>query len=72
VENLVQPFLDFHPGTKTVLWRTLIINAHLCRAIMRNDGVHPIEAITEQEQDRFDWGAGPGPMLAARRYLRDH
>ncbi len=75
----------FHPRTHPVLWRMLITQAHLHRAIARtfveDPGVivSPSAAITDDERRAFDWRepdapeteemALDAPFQAARSYL---
>jgi hypothetical protein len=85
LERFVLLFTDFHPRTHPVLWRILITQAHIYRALMRafeeNRRISPAEAISSEEQRKFDWRqqedeateeeAIDSPFTAARHYLTD-
>ncbi len=76
---------DFAPATSPVLWRMLLGQAHLHRALVRSvdagtDGfISPLEAIPTAEWEQFDWRepgsplsyeeAVAAPMQAVRGYL---
>jgi hypothetical protein len=77
-------FVDFRPDTRPVLWRILITQAHLYKALMNafngptDVPMDPLNVLTEQSGD-FDWrqhGAEASseqdigePFAAAREYL---
>jgi hypothetical protein len=52
-------FVDFHPGRKPVLWRRLVLQAHLHLALMRGVDADTKTiasgAISKDERLRFDW-----------------
>ncbi len=84
VAPLLKIFTGFHPRTHPVLWRMLVVQAHLHKAISRTSAepsgvvVDPI-GILNDEQPEFDWRE-PGapdtedealiaPLAAAETYL---
>jgi hypothetical protein len=78
---------SFHPRTHPVLWRMLVVQSHLHRAIGRtfaeNVGVvvTPTQALPVEERSKFDWrepgasetedDAVAAPFRAAHAYLED-
>jgi hypothetical protein len=79
-------FDGFHPDERPVLWRILLAEAHIYRALVRTfdpdspETVRPPEAISVEERKKFDWRL-PGstvsfedavetPFRAVRRYLQ--
>jgi hypothetical protein len=63
-ETIATLFTNFHPATKPVLWQLLIVQAHIYRALMQTfensakglaEVVHPLEAFSSTDYDRFDW-----------------
>lgn len=86
VAPAVELFTAFHPRTHPVLWRMLVVNAHLYRAIARTFGgaggvVAPGEALPPEERSKFDWRepgsaeseqeAVENPFRGALAYLND-
>jgi hypothetical protein len=83
--SLVELFLDFHPRKKPVLWRILVTQAHLHKALMAaynpssSPPTHPLDALSPQEHEGLDWRqsemeashdeAIETPIKAARSYL---
>jgi hypothetical protein len=83
----VELFSTFHPRTHPVLWRMLLVQAHLYRGIASTFGeaagvvVQPSQALSDEERSRFDWRdpkaeeteeqAVEIPFRAARDYLDD-
>jgi hypothetical protein len=86
VAPAVAVFSAFHPRTHPVLWRMLVVNAHLYRAIAQTFGeasgvVAPTQALPPEERSKFDWRE-PGsavteeeavdrPFRCALAYLND-
>lgn len=86
VAPAVALFSAFHPRTHPVLWRMLVVNAHLYRAIAQTFGeasgvVAPTQALPPEERSKFDWRE-PGsavteeeavdrPFRCALAYLND-
>jgi hypothetical protein len=82
---MMRLFEDFHPEKKPVLWRILITQAHLYRALVRtsdkdsNSFANPVEVFDIQERNDFDWRPSGSeatveeaiewPFSAARDYL---
>jgi hypothetical protein len=80
-------FEGFHPRTHPVLWRTIVVQVHLHRAIARTFAeemgvvVPPDRALPDEERHRFDWRepgapetdqqAVDAPFGAALAYLDD-
>jgi hypothetical protein len=78
-------FHKFHPSKKPVVWRILIVQAHIHRALVRTCAsgglVMPADALTPSEQEKFDWrpdhhsvdaySAVGVHFDAARRYLEE-
>jgi len=61
---VVDLFHDFHPKTRPVLWRILILQAHICQGIMRTrqmkiaetvENFKPLKTFSTSERQRFDW-----------------
>jgi hypothetical protein len=58
IRNLLE---DFHPQSKPVLWRMLVTQAHIFRALMKateslaSRPVHPASAIPSADRPDFDW-----------------
>jgi hypothetical protein len=58
IRNLLE---DFHPQSKPVLWRMLVAQAHIFRALMKapesiaSRPVHPASAIPSSDRPDFDW-----------------
>jgi hypothetical protein len=57
---MMRLFEDFHPEKKPVLWRILITQAHLYRALVRtsdksNSFANPVMVFDIQERNDFDW-----------------
>jgi hypothetical protein len=84
LDRFVLLFTDFHPHTHPVLWRILITQAHIYRALMsvfeENRIISPAVAISSEEQRKFDWRRRSeateedvldSPFTAARNYLTD-
>jgi len=86
VAPAVELFTAFHPRTHPVLWRMLVINAHLYRAVARTFGgtgtvVAPAAALPPEERSKFDWReagapeseqeAVEDPFRGALAYLKD-
>jgi hypothetical protein len=64
LSHITLPLTNFHPQGKPVLWRLLLVQAHLHAAIIKTfatvaDGrpqrIHPVDALTSAEWDDFDW-----------------
>jgi hypothetical protein len=78
-------FVGFHPQRQPVLWRTLLAQSHLYRALMlsfeASNGavVAPAAALSSDDARLFDWrppdsevsfeDAVEGPLGAVRRFL---
>jgi hypothetical protein len=86
-QRIVYPLTNFHPNSKQVLWRLLVVQAHICQALIRTSDasritVHPLDALSQEDRKKFDWqtpslgesddGAIEEPFAAARRYLKDY
>jgi hypothetical protein len=86
VAPAVELFTAFHPRTHPVLWRMLVVHAHLYRAVARTFGggggvVAPAEGLPPEERSKFDWrepGAAESeeeavedPFRGALAYLSD-
>jgi hypothetical protein len=69
-------FLDFHPRTRPILWRTLVVQAHLHKAMIRcrqsggavaNGKVRPLVLpMSEDERRVYDWRQAGEPVSAAQ------
>ena len=85
IEPLRTMFIDFSPESRPVLWRMLIVHAHLYAALSSPaQGTlppHPLDALPQDEWTKFDWRK-PGDertdhetvedtFTAARKYLED-
>jgi hypothetical protein len=64
MEHFTAPFTDFHPARKPVLWRILLGQVHLYRALMETFDAtpestsrltHPAETVPTSEWDTYDW-----------------
>ena len=64
LRHITCPLASFHPQRKPVLWRILLVQAHLHAAIIktfataaddRPQRIHPVNALTPAEWDDFDW-----------------
>jgi hypothetical protein len=85
IEPLKEIFIDFSPESRPVLWRMLIVHAHLYAALSSPGQVkvppHPLNVLPREEWAKFDWRK-PGDersdqetvedtFAAARTYLAD-
>jgi hypothetical protein len=86
IQPTVHLLRDFYPQTRPVLWRILIAQAHLHRALLltfnadSNGTASPIDSIDTKEKKEFDWRpdkdqvteheALNDPFHAAQRYLK--
>jgi hypothetical protein len=76
-QPVIDIFLNFHPGARPVLWRILITQLYLYRAVIRvsessyQEGLNRsslLEQIPEKDREAFDWRqsdaeAGDGEVL---------
>jgi hypothetical protein len=79
-------FLNFHPALRPVLWRMLVTQAHIYRALLqigrsgpRGAGL-PIQPIPQEKRSDFEWRKTPSeapdekvleePFSVAERYLK--
>lgn len=85
--RIVRLFENFHPASKPVLWRILISQAHISKALGNasdkepNSIVSPVDIITDEERKGLDWRSNDsettfeeavaGPFSAARYYLSE-
>ena len=84
IAPFVELLTDFHPRDRPVLWRLLIVQAHLYKAALETftgtaEGlINPRFAFTSDERMKFDWrseseqdiqGAVEEPFEAAEEYL---
>lgn len=87
LSHITLPLTNFHPQGKPVLWRLLLVQAHLHAAIIktfatvaddRPQRIHPVDALTPDEWDEFDWRSDDSlsreeavviPFEAARSFL---
>ena len=51
---LTDLFLDFHPLTRPILWRMLIAQAHMYRALLETGSGGPVRAIPASERTDLD------------------
>jgi hypothetical protein len=58
------PLTDSHPSSKRVLWRILLVQAHILAALIKTfdsflehdrQMVHPVDAISIDELERYNW-----------------
>ena len=85
IEPMKEAFIDFSPESRPVLWRMLIVHAHLYAALSStgpgNVPPHPLDVLPRAEWAKFDWRK-PGhkrgeqetvedTFAAARTYLAD-
>jgi hypothetical protein len=82
---MMRLFEDFHPEKKPVLWRILITQAHIYRALVRSSdkgsNTNPVEAFDIRERNDFDWRPSGSeatveeaiewPFSAAQDYLTE-
>ena len=85
IEPLRALFIDFSPECRPVLWRMLIVHAHLYAALSSPaQGTlppHPLDALSQDEWAKFDWRKPEDDrtdhetveetFTAARKYLAD-
>jgi len=85
VEAFASLFIGFHPDTRPVLWRTLLAEAHIYKALihaLESDDPMPLApayALNDEDAALFDWrphgskvnrdAAVEQPLTAVRRFL---
>lgn len=78
--HVTDVFINFHPATRPVLWRTLIAQAHIYRALLETNRGAPVQPIPISERNKLDWRQTPTeasdekvlrePFSVAEAYLR--
>ncbi|HEX5808388.1 MAG TPA: hypothetical protein VFY25_06955, partial [Anaerolineales bacterium] len=73
-------FLGFHPASRPILWRMLIAQTHIYRALLATERGGPVRPIPINERINLDWRQTPTeasdekvlqePFSVAEEYLR--
>lgn len=88
VRDFIDLFILFHPRSRPVLWRILVVQAHIYMALLAvaqfgaGASTTPMQAIPREDRKRFEWRTGRDqnsdgevldePFSVCEEYLRTH
>jgi len=88
MRDFIDLFILFHPRSRPVLWRILVVQAHIYRALLAvaqsgaDASTTPLQVIPREDRKRFDWRTARDqnpdkevldePFSVCEEYLRTH
>jgi hypothetical protein len=88
LEKFYALILNFHPKTRPVLWRILVAQAHIYKALKEiqqikfddfNSDIRPLKVTSETKSPEFDWhrheeetSIDTNPLKGVENYFRQH